>query len=64
MAEKQKIITIIADNNITETVYGTVEISVPEINTTNKQNAARQYQRAQTQKSALMKKRAENTKHK
>jgi len=65
MAAKQKIITIIEDNNITGTVYGTVEIDIFEDPTFNNQEkAASQYQRAQTQIKTIQKKRAENTKHK
>ncbi len=65
MAEKQKIVTIIENNHITGVVYGTAEVIIDEVPADpTQQNATRQYQRIQEQKSALQKKRAENTKHK
>ncbi|MDE6570763.1 MAG: hypothetical protein K2L95_00895 [Alphaproteobacteria bacterium] len=59
-----KIVTLIENNPITGVVYGIVEIATPAIPNTHNKHAVRQYQQAQTKKAALMKQRAEKTKHK
>ncbi len=62
---KKAINTIAGYDIFTGPIYGTVEVFVSETNILDKQkNAARRYRRFQSQHAALMKKRAEKTKHK
>ncbi len=60
-----EIITLLESNPITGVVYGTKELHLsPVAQSANHAQAARLYQQAAARKASLVKKRAENTKHK